>query len=212
MDRRFVLLLVFIYVLLGFPVFLVAEEDWLGAILSFSTVYILTWTLIAVWSYAEIARDQLGTQRAEWRIANKPIVVTERMEEPRPRDCNYYIRNVGMGTAINVWYVDEIGGQRRLRSLGALAPNGSRLLIGEIENHLRKSNGVFRHLLCAEGIISRTAQWTVTVNARAQMAGGAMTHRLADIKQVKHERSIESLLTDEAQALDDQLGALPLPD
>jgi hypothetical protein len=109
--------------------------------------------------YAWIARrqtqliaEQVRLIAAESRVAHKPVVVTIR-EENADGPCDYRVRNVGRGTAINVWYVTpRANDEWRTRSLGALGPGEARFLPKDINLPLVFEFGTFRHVIAAEGI------------------------------------------------------------
>ena len=76
MDRRWIYLLVLLYVLLGLPVVTSAEPGaGLDVLLSFTTVYVLTWTLIVVWRYGEHITEVV-------RSAQEPIRTQLEEEDP----------------------------------------------------------------------------------------------------------------------------------
>mgnify|MGYP003346867624 CR=1 FL=1 len=182
---------------------------WTGLLL-FDNLAVVWWYAHLTGELARTSRKQFDLAAAQHLQANKPIVITERIEDPHTRAFHYFIRNVGAGTAINVWFLDDDSKvSPRVRSLGALAAKGSRLLIAEVEGSLCNSGGNFRHVLAAEGIISRTSQWTLTLNARSSQAGGEMTHCLARITAVDSSRTIEQLIKDEWADLRIQLSAMP---
>jgi hypothetical protein len=162
--------------------------------------------------YARIAKRQLDAFLAETRIGHKPIVFTVREDHPeKANDFNYFILNVGKGTAVNVWYADKPSdaGDWRLRSLGALGAGQRRLLVAPFEQPLRDSGGTFRHILAAEGVPARTTRWTLTGNIRGAQQGSNMKGQLLELKN-PHLASLKEVLEGEGEALLAQLGSDPV--
>ena len=195
---------------LRIPEYLQIGATLLSSLLLFDTLMAVCWYAHLTRRLSESSHAQYSLAFADHQQSNKPIVFTERAENPQDGRFHYQIHNVGHGVAINVWYIDETGGERRLRSLGALGAGATRVLIGEVEGHFRNNPGQFRHLLAAEGIITRTAQWTVTINVRGEAAGSDMQHRLARFEPVRKERSVDKLLEDEWRNFKVQLDEVKL--
>jgi hypothetical protein len=110
------------------------------------------------------------------REVNKPFVVLERVAEAdRPGHARYGVRNIGPGVAVNVFHVvSKPGTQTKpnragiptFQSVGALGPGALRVLPDRLEQPLRDARGHGCGLvLLAEGIATRTAKWTCTLNA-----------------------------------------------
>ena len=182
-------------------------SEWINA----TTAYFVAANLIVLWWYAdtttlllESSRDQVKISNAQYqeavrasRIAHKPFVVVERIQQ-EDGYFHYYIRNIGAGLAVNVWLVEEqVDGRPKSQSLGSLAPNGSRILYGPLEGGLCNTDGVFPFALIAEGLVTRTAQWTATVNVRERLKGTEMRNQPLPLRQTEKPRRIEQLLLEE---------------
>ena len=190
--------------------------DWMNV----TTAYFVAANLIVLWWYADTTRLLLETSRRQIeigqaqydqlirqsRISHKPFVIVERVQRDDSNAFRYFIRNVGPGLAVNTWIVQEnTDGSPRLQSLGSLAPNGSRLLSDIVERDLCDNDGVFPFAIFAEGIASRTAQWTATANVRERHRGGEMRNQPLAVRLTGKTRTIEQLLN---QAWDEIRNAL----
>lgn len=190
-------------------------SEWISA----TTAYFVAANLVVLWWYAdttrlllESTRKQVAVSQAQYvhalrisRIGHKPFVVVERIQR-EDGYFHYYVRNIGPGLAVNVWFIREAADGSYIRqSLGALGPNGSRVLFGAFEGDLCNRDGVFPFALLAEGLLSRTAQWTATVNVRERTRGGEMLSQPLPLRQTRVARNIEKLLADEWPAIREQL-------
>ena len=191
-----------------------AGNEWINA----TTAYFVAANLVVLWWYADttqeqarISQSQLDVTIGAHRIAHKPFVVVERIQEGE--GWHYYLRNIGPGLAVNVWLVQEQpDGRPQQQTLGSLGPNGSRLLYGPLERRLCAEDGVFPFGLFAEGLVTRTAQWTATVNVRERMRGTEMRNQPLPVRQTDEPRTIEQLLIEEwneiRRALRDSTGGM----
>ncbi len=159
---------------------------------------------------AEAAKAQAEFLRIQHLQANKPIVFTERIVDTADRRAfHYYARNVGGGIAVNVWYVGhDLAGRRIALSLGALGPGEKRLLPDTIEPLLCDRPGDFRHAVFAEGIVSRTSRWSVTLNVRGHDPGTEMTSGLAESLDTREPETFREYLNVRWPAIDAQLQRL----
>ena len=229
MDRRLWSLFGFLYVVLGFAVAVwPGRRDVLGALLSFSTVYVLTWTLILVWSYTEHTANMVAAAREEinvaqrqmevaeenlrtavvWRFQdNKPVVVIDRDE--RDDGEHFVVRNVGGGFALNVFFIgfDPDGRVVTNRPLGALGAGQQRDLPAIIRFEIGD-----RYIVLAEGVRTRTRQWNATLNGISR--GREMMHQLATFpeapiaEQFRTSQTIEEFVAGHSGDLHKQLGNL----
>lgn len=181
-------------------------SEWINA----TTAYFVAANLVVLWWYADtmaalldssrdqarISQSQLDVTIGVHRIAHKPFVVVERIQEDD--GGHYYIRNIGPGLAVNVWLVlEHPDGRPRQQTLGSLGPNGSRLLYGPLERALCDEDGVFPFGLFAEGLVRRTAQWTATLNVRERARATEMRNQPLPVRQTDKPRTIEQLLVEE---------------
>lgn len=140
--------------------------------------------LIALWWYAHRTEQQAQVSDSQYRLAfaqvrqaNKPLVVMD--QETRLASFGTYsaypLRNIGRGLAINVYALVWVGDKARVTSLGAIQPGGERrwsVAVAEFWPHrsiqrVKETDQrplTDRAVLLAEGLITRTAQWTVTLN------------------------------------------------
>jgi hypothetical protein len=97
-------------------------------------------------SQQRILEAQLGQAQAEYKesqrqllVSQKPVVYTERVEDPdHTGRVNYFVRNAGGGPAVNVYYIglfDLMFGEPI--SLGALAAGDARLLPTRVNSFLQ---------------------------------------------------------------------------
>lgn len=128
--------------------------------------------LIVLWWYAKRTEQNVRLFSVAQRQANKPIVTIDYRPDDSTSGGHYWIRNVGPGVSINVWLLSFDNGCVVLESIGALGPHDSRHPPSPVRVALEHRTAV---IVCAEGLVSRTAQWTVTVSAR----GGASTKELS---------------------------------
>ena len=179
-------------------------SKWIDA----TTAYFLIANLVVLWWYADTTRHLLEASRQQitvserqhavaWRThreANKPFVVVERIEDAL-RGYHYYLRNIGPGIAVNVWLVQLTpDGQLTRQPLGPMAPQASKLFSGAVEEQLCNQDGLFPFALFAEALITRTAQWNVTVNVRERRRGGEMRSAVFPIEPRDESRTIEEVL------------------
>jgi hypothetical protein len=72
MDRQWIYLLAFFYVLLALPVVISAESGArLDVLLDFSTLYLVAWTLIVVWWYGEHIASSLRSEKSPGTAPDK---------------------------------------------------------------------------------------------------------------------------------------------
>ncbi len=170
----------------------------LGALLLFDNLTVLWW-------YADRTAAQVELAQQVRREANKPIVVTIYRETPgAPGDYHWYVKNIGPGMAASVWWVDLEGAlpdRRREIALGALGPGDSRPLGDKLEETLKGKHEIAGHLLAAEGLFTRTAQWTVTTNHRWQDDEREIISALVPLAKPDHVRPIKQLLAEEWEAV-----------
>jgi hypothetical protein len=143
-------------------------------------------TLIIVWIYTVAAQQQAQASTSLFELSrkennrarvarwqeSKPIVFTDRRDEPQLGEGNYQIvmRNVGGGFAVNVYCL--LGTDPKVPSLwalGALAPGAERVLHKDVPFDEP-------HVVIAEGVHTRTRRWNPTLNAAG--AAGGYVHRL----------------------------------
>jgi hypothetical protein len=143
-------------------------------------------------SQQRILEAQLGQAQAEYKesqrqllVSQKPVVYTERVEDPdHTGRVNYFVRNAGGGPAVNVYYIglfDLMFGEPI--SLGALAAGDARLLPTRVNSFLQEGHGGIKYVLLGEAHFTRTTQWTPTLNIRTQTAGrhgGQVLYRTAE--------------------------------
>src|SRR5438045_575401 len=143
-----------IFVVVGYGILLVSLRlaGWGSEWISATTAYFVAANLIVLWWYADTTNLLLDSSRRQIaisqdqhehalrisRITYKPFVVAERVQR-EDGWFHYYIRNIGPGLAVNVWFVLEMNdGTPSKQSLGALGPNGYRILFGSFEGRLCK--------------------------------------------------------------------------
>ena len=66
-------------------------------------------------------------------------------------------------------------------------------------------DGVFPFALFAEGLVTRTAQWTATINVRERMRGTEMLSKVLPVEPRKESRTIEKLIADDWHAIREAL-------
>ncbi|MGH2437734.1 MAG: hypothetical protein ACRDFA_12190 [bacterium] len=142
--------------------------------LNFTTAYFLFANFIVVWWYAWLTRgileesriaaaaasEQLKLARARalndqkigWSVRKPPVFTFA-------KDSHLWIANVGGGPALNVFYLGLDGGHSPI-GLGALGVGQERPL----PSGLNQPIAVWRHILVAEGVSSRTRRWNPTLN------------------------------------------------
>lgn len=100
------------------------------------------------------------------------------------------VHNIGPGVAVNVFVVVPVSPtEPHARLIGSLGAG----------QDFTPSIGVFgnghsmtiSHLVVAEGVHSRTAQWTVSLNAALE---GGLFHRMADYHISDHRLSLQEFL------------------
>ena len=186
----------------------IGVTDWNAEVsavrVSIITVYVLVVTLALVWrntivtrAIAKTAREQIELQRVELRIAHKPFVVTDLSSER-----GYFIQNLGPGLAVNTYMVvPQDDGKWMVHELGGLGP-GQHARVDAVHVGIANEGPARKHVIFAEGLFTRTAQWTATLNV---VGDHRVAHRppvgltipatpctLADVL----ERSWQSLLKD----------------
>jgi hypothetical protein len=165
-------------------------------------VLLLFDNLLVLWWYADRTAAQVALAQCVRREANKPIVVTVRRDNAdRTGYFHYYVQNIGPGVAVSVWWVDQEGpaGERRMRALGALGPGDARPL-GSLEGTLFGGRVNPGHLLAAEGLSTRTAPWTVTVNHLASDGTYEIIPSLVPLAHPELARSVMELVDGEWEA------------
>ena len=153
--------------------------------------------LCALWWYAHSTQEQKQAAQQQLQLAgkdyierNKPVVYSDRWEDPdRKGAYHYIIRNVGGGFALNVYFVEP---GRLPVALGALAAGAERRLPSDLNDELVKAWTGAMHILIAEGPFSRTTQWTATLNYRIPdnvVAGGQVEHKhgIPHVEPPRHE-------------------------
>ncbi len=172
MPRRWVLPLICLYVVLVIVVIAwPGQRDVLATIVDFTTVYVLTWTLVAVWRYAELTHQQLAMRAGEWRVLNKPVVFLDAdvvpSLDPSRYETRYVARNVGPGLAVNVHVLtlNDDGKTEDVDTIGAIEAGGSRVLPEHMDTHLEAHAGrLSGRVVVTEAMKTRTVQWVVTLN------------------------------------------------
>ena len=163
-------------------------------------------TLLVVWWYtdttAALARTsaaQLRLSAGVERIRHKPFVVAVR-RQLESGGYDYCISNIGSGLALAVWYVSETGDEPSRRLLGALGAGNSRPFPEGILRPLCDQDDVAPFALVAEGLVTRTAQWTVTANARGRGRGSDVFNQPIPVL-IEEARPIDQLLAAEWPAM-----------
>ena len=187
----------------------VGPGDRLSTWINITNLYVLTWTLIVLWRYAELTRELAGTAAkdlnsriGEWRIAQKPIVflssewpraapgtIAERLSTLGARIA---ARNVGPGLAVNVYILSRhVDGRWDITSLGALEPGGPWELPNHFDRRFEAHAGRLPgRVVVAEAMKTRTIRWMVTFNV--QDADGNLRH--AFMEGVEEAGDLSSLL------------------
>jgi hypothetical protein len=174
-----------------------------------TTAYFAIANLLVLWWYAHNTRQQVEVGLQQYELAfrqrretNKPFVVIERVTDLRAGNAHYAIRNIGPGVAVNVFHVVHKPGSvskirragvPRFESLGALAPGAQRVLPETLEQPLRDAKGESHGaVLVAEGIATRTARWSCTLNALAP--SGEVLHRIQPLAVQDENIEISNVL------------------
>lgn len=150
--------------------------------------------LFVLWWYAHRTEQQYALSVVLRREANKPVAVIDHRRvlasnETGPEHDRYVVRNIGPGLAVNVFHVtrqvdNRVGGPFvgpvDVKVVGALEAHGERLLPLFLEHSLQEAVGYGRRVvIVAEGLVTRTARWTVTANALGP--SGELMHRLVSL-------------------------------
>jgi hypothetical protein len=118
----------------------------------------------------ETAKSQMQLEQRDYIVRNKPVVYTNRREDPeRKGNVHYVAHNAGGGFAVNVFYFDV--SLATPIAIGSLAAGEERVLPQTVNNFLQEGGAGTRHLVVAEGPYTRTTQWSATFNLRTQEAG-----------------------------------------
>lgn len=183
------------------------QREWVNV----TAAYFVIANLFVLWWYADTTKQLLDVSRAQVatsgdqlaetirasRIAHKPFVVIEGIQKDHGW-FHYFVRNIGPGLAVNVWLLREApNGEPLPQSLGSLGPGDSRLLFGPLEKELCDQAGVYPIALFAEGLITRTAQWTATINVRERASGSEMRNKPFEIRIKDTARTFEQLVAEE---------------
>ena len=166
-------------------------------------------TLVVVWWYTDVTAELAKTSQSQLhqaglfeRVRNKPVAVM--VLHPLDRGgFEYCVRNIGPGLAVSVWCVTvSPAGEFKRVCLGALGPGDSRVLPSDILRPLCDDTLTQPFAVLAEGMWTRTAQWTLTVNLRGDNPGSDVVSHFVPIadRQVV-DRSIDKLLTDEGSKI-----------
>jgi hypothetical protein len=156
-------------------------------------------TPLVVWWYtdvtAQLARtseaQRIRTQSSEL-VHNRPVVVGVLKDV-------YGVQNVGPGLAVAVWLVAEgSDGLFDRFLLGALGPSDFRPLPPRLREHLNHGRQAFA--LLSEGIWTRTAQWTLTVNGVGNRHHPGIFSRFVPIADVQGDRSVDEVIQSEGQS------------
>ena len=146
-------------------------------------------TRIEIAGQTKALEGQLLRWDKDYIERHKPIVFVDRVS-PSDGGHDYVMRNVGGGVALNVYFVPEDAtpnqsGVWPVRALGSLAADSEKRLPDELSRAFRDSTEhAVPHLLIAEGLYSRTTQWTPTLNYRSpdyDPAEGHVEHRVATV-------------------------------
>jgi hypothetical protein len=145
-----------------------------GETLNFTTAYFLLANFVVVWWYAWLTRGLLQESRTlaqitanQFKLAqtrasneqklrwsdNKPLVATV------ANGGRLWIRNVGGGPALNVFYLASDPGAEPI-GLGSLGVGQER----QLPHGLSEPTDNWRHILVAEGLSSRTRRWNPMLN------------------------------------------------
>jgi len=175
-------------------------------------------TLLVIWWYTDVtanlartADKQLFHASVSERIRHKPFAVVVRV--PLTNDgYEYCVRNVGPGLAVSVWWAELApNGQVQRRCLGALGPGDSRTLPDDLLRELCDQEQSRPFALLAEGLWTRTSQWTGTVNLRGQGRGADVSSQFVAIPDREGETPIEALLHVERATISMALAQLQHP-
>jgi hypothetical protein len=140
----------------------------------------------------QIVNQQRATER-ELRLSgkdyierNKPVVFCDRVEHPADENNFHYVmRNVGGGFAVNVYFLDGDHDGPPI-PLGSLSSGEARRLPARVNMGTVRGAGGTVFILVAEGPVSRTTQWTPTLNYRTSDIsvhdGGQVLHRVAQVE------------------------------
>jgi hypothetical protein len=147
------------------------------------TAVLLVDNLIVVWWYALSAFRQTATAdetfQENWirqRQDRKPVVLTDYDNA----QGKHVIRNVGGGFAVNVYAIfpgeDD---DHETCILGSLAAGAERVLRDGEDEQFAKADrqGLRAHVVLAEGVYTRTAQWNPTLNSANEWA--SISHDVA---------------------------------
>lgn len=158
--------------------------------------------LLVLWWYALRTEQQYELAVLQRRESNKPFVVLAGVGDAFPvlrrsgdisqmlerSPSKYSIRNVGPGLAINTHVFLLVSGDGSFgttRSRGALEPGGERALWADWEHSLDSGHSNLV-VVAAEGLATRTARWTVTVNLVVNRAIGEVLHRVVPVAEHDH--------------------------
>lgn len=190
-DHWWLLLLALFLPVVGFALM---DRQWISALppegrwsarIGLLSSLLLWSTLIVVWWYAKLTRDNFELARKQFSASNRPCVVLDWQRTPaptpgRPGGYVYVAHNIGPGLAVNVVYVrDPSAPKPDVFHIGALAAGGSVEVPGELRSTLVNENAFDRrrHVLVAESIVDGV--WIASANLLE--TEGRVSHRTWEI-------------------------------
>lgn len=148
---------------------------------------ILTDTLVALLWYASLTKEVADGTWQQVRLSNevllrssRPYVVIECVQGEVPGSHYYYVKNLGLGPAINVVHRyadpnedDPMSGWQHLGSVSATAQaRVPETLYLRLEQNRTRPFGAHRHIVLAESV---TGEWTESENL-VEDASGRLSH------------------------------------
>lgn len=130
---------------------------------------------------------------ATHRQVNKPIVVVCYCPDDSYQGFHYSLRNVGPGVAINIWLLARADNGSVLESAGALGAASDRRLPPTIRVALERRTSPV--VVFAEGLASRTAQWTMTINAVTADTSNEVKTEILRLTEASQANEVSQALT-----------------
>jgi hypothetical protein len=180
-----------------------ARVSFWGDLLLIDTIGAAWWAGLATWRQLRLAEAELRDNWVARRQELKPIVFSDYDLDSK----RFVIRNVGGGFAVNVIGLvpTKDGGHEMPYLFGSLAAGDSRAL------HAEEIYAGFlsKHVLLAEGVWTRTAQWNPTLNVRNRWESVSHANGVADGgKTVLEARDLDTYLAANWKDLHAQLAKL----
>jgi len=177
-----------------------SPDLWQDQLVLFQGLLLLD-TLLVVWWYTDVTAQLAKTNESQLRqaamaerVRNKPVAVAV-LHPLASGGFEYRVRNIGPGLAVGVWCITGSPDDQFERvCLGALGPGDSRALPSNLLRPLCDERTVRPFAVLAEGMWTRTAQWTLTVNLRGDNPGSDVLSHFVPIADSQMERSIDQLL------------------